>query len=141
MNAVIKTTATGTIVGPNAVAALQWDVASLTLRLVQSVTAVIASSTSSITSGVGGVVETQYNSSTGAWSFWINRTSAGSGTQTATLSSSNGMNLCDQFGISGNAEYFDGSIGEIIMYDLSGGIPSGSRTSIENNQQTYWGTP
>jgi hypothetical protein len=41
----------------------------------------------------------------------------------------------------GGAEYLNGNIGEYISYDLVGGIPGASQTSIENNQKAYWGTP
>jgi len=97
----------------------------------------IANSTNALTAATGAVAEVQYNSTTGAYAFWINRASGGMGSSAQTIGSD-----YFQLGDYGNAALpFDGFIGEYISYDLVGGIPSGSQTSIENNQKTYWGTP
>ena len=97
----------------------------------------IGQSSNTITAATGAVAEAQYNSTTGAFSFFINRVSGGTGTSTQTLSAAN-----LQLGSFNNAnETYDGLIGEYIAYDLVGGIPTASQTSIENNQKAYWGTP
>ena len=41
----------------------------------------------------------------------------------------------------GGSESFSGVMGEVVMYDLVGGIGSPDRTAIEANQKAYWGTP
>lgn len=108
------------------------------LEILAELVASIATSTSGISSLTGAVVESQYNSSTGLWSFWIDRTAVGSGTQIQALGASTSVIGIGEFE---TQEPLDGSIGELIMYDLVGGIPTASQTSIENNQKAYWGTP
>jgi Alpha-L-arabinofuranosidase B, catalytic len=107
-----------------------------TLKLTSPAVADVGISTGAVTRGTASVVESQYNSTTGAFAFWIDGASAGSGTNAMSLSAGT-VNI----GNDGFGDHVSGSIGEIIMYDLVGGIPSGSRTSIEANQKTYWGTP
>jgi hypothetical protein len=143
-NAVVLNTATSAaqgIASGSVSAALEWRVDSTapqTLHLLKAATATIDTSLTSnpLTASVAAVVEVQYNSSTGAIAFWVNRTTAGTNTNAQTLTAAN---LYLGYG-DGDASW-SGEIGEYISYDLAGGIPSGSRTSIENNQQTYWGTP
>jgi alpha-L-arabinofuranosidase B-like protein len=96
-----------------------------------------ATSTNAVTAATGAVVENQYNSTTGAFSFFINRASGGTGTSVQSFPADTTL-----LGDYGNGFFkLDGFIGEAISYDLVGGIPSASQTSIENNQKTYWGTP
>jgi len=109
------------------------------LRILSESTASIAVSSAGITTNTGAVVENQYNSSTGAWSFWIDGGAQGTGTQAQALSA--GTSTIGAANSSSPGSPIDGSIGEVVMYDLVGGIPSGSRTSIEANQKVYWGTP
>ncbi len=144
MNAVlnISSNITAQIIGPGTSARQAWDISGLNVRITSALTAVIATSTSPIVAGTPSLVEMQYEPVGGAWNIWIDRVGAGSGTAANSFgANSQGTFLADEFGISGNANYFDGSFGELIMYDLAGGISSGNRTSIESNQHTYWGTP
>lgn len=130
---------TGAMVAGVSSGGLEWRVDATTgdMELLSAGTAGIATSTSAVSFATGAVVESSYNSSSGAWAFWINRSTAGAGTQTQSLSAS-ALRVGRQ--ISPN-ESFDGSIGEVILYDLIGGISGGARLQIENNQKTYWGTP
>lgn len=122
-----------------ATGALEWRVDSAgTLDLLKANTASIGTSSSALTTATGAIVEAQYNSTTGAFSFWINRTAAGTGTSIQTLTAGTSQLMA---GRATSGESFNGSIGEIIEYDLVGGIPGASQTSIENNQRAYWGTP
>jgi hypothetical protein len=98
----------------------------------------IGVASNAVTAGVASVVEAEYNSTTGAFGIWIDRVN-GAG-PTASAQTLNSGNL--QLGAYANAaEKYDGFIGEFISYDLVGGIPGASQTSIENNQKAYWGTP
>jgi hypothetical protein len=77
-NAVIQMTslaAYGAITGPSTVQALEWrvDATAGTLNMISASVAGIGTSSNSVTAGVGAVVEAQYNLSTGAFSFWIDR--------------------------------------------------------------------
>jgi len=121
---------------------LEWRVDQTTgdLELLKAGVASIGTSSSGVSSLTGAVVESQYNSSTGAWSFWINASAVGTGTSAQTMTASNFL-LGAGFGLNADQDNLDGSVGELIMYDLVGGIPSGSRTAIEANQKAYWGTP
>jgi hypothetical protein len=141
MNAVADSngSAVSGIVGGSAGNNLEWRVDSSTLLmgLIASATAGLGTSTLPQAAS-GSVLEMQYNSSTGAGSFWVDRASAG------TFSSAHTFAGGGQITIGGNtfnSEFFGGSIGEVIMYDLAGGVPTGTRTSIEANQKAYWGTP
>lgn len=98
----------------------------------------IGTSSNSLTATVGSVVEVQYNSVSGAFSFWVDRASGGTGTVPQTLGADT-----IQLGAYANAASlaYDGFIGEYISYDLVGGIPGASQTSITLNQKAYWGTP
>jgi Alpha-L-arabinofuranosidase B, catalytic len=97
----------------------------------------IAESTNAVTAATGAVVENQYDSTTGAWAFWINRASGGTGSSPQTFPADTVL-----LGDYGNGFFkLDGSIGEYIAFDLVGGIPTASQTSIENNQKAFWGTP
>jgi hypothetical protein len=138
---VLNTSSTGAngIASGSVSGGLEWRVNSSsgqTLQLLKAAVASIAISSNSLTVSVGAVAETQYNSSTGAWAFWINRSSGGTGTVAETMTAAT---LRIGYG-DGDADW-SGEIGEYISYDLVGGIPSGSQTSIENNQKAYWGTP
>jgi hypothetical protein len=107
------------------------------MTLVKSNIVGIGTSTLGVSNATGAVFESQYNPSTGAFSFWLDRAAAGTGTNVQTFSAAT-----TQIGINGGTQApFDGSMGELISYDLVGGIPSGSRTTIETNQKAYWGTP
>jgi len=119
--------------------ALEWRVDNAgTLSILKASTASIGTSSSSLTTATGAIVEAQYNSTTGAFSFWVNRTAAGTGTSIQALTAGTSQLMA---GRGAGSESFTGSIGEIIEYDLVGGIPGTSQTSIENNQRAYWGTP
>jgi len=137
-NAVISwTSGTGGIVGASGSGGMEWRVDGPTISLLKAQTAGIGTSTLSLTAATGAVVEAQYNSSSGAFSFWLNRATAGTGTSAQTLTATT-----SQIGIgSGISEPFNGSIGEVILYDLVGGIPGASQSSITLNQKAYWGTP
>ena len=140
-NAVISVAslaATNAIAGPSGPEALYFRVdTSGVLDLENAGIIAIGTSSNAVTVATGAVVEAQYNSTTGAFSFFINRASGGTGTSTQTFTA---RNL--QLGSFSNAgETYDGLIGEYIAYDLVGGIPTASQTSIENNQKAYWGTP
>lgn len=99
--------------------------------------AAIGTSTSSITASTGAILESQYNSTSGAWAIWVNRVAAGTGTSAQTLTLGHTFIAAGP----GPGTFFSGSIGELISYDLVGGISGASQTIIENNQHTYWGTP
>lgn len=137
-NAVISwTSGTGGIVGASGAGGLEWRVDGPTMSLLKAQTAGIGTSTLSLTAATGAVVEAQYNSTTGLYSFWLNRAAAGSATLAQALTATT-----SQIGVgSGISEPFNGSIGEVILYDLGGGIPGASQTSITLNQKAYWGTP
>lgn len=142
MNAVADFTGSsidGGIVGGSVTNNLEWrvDVTTLNIELLASSTANLGTATLSQNAS-GSVLEVQYNSSTGAGSFWVDGAAAGTFTNAHAFA---GGGVTSIGANSGNAEYFNGQIGEVIMYDLVGGIPSGTRTSIESNQKTYWGTP
>jgi hypothetical protein len=127
------------IVGGSASNNLEWrtNFSSLTMTTLASVTASLGTSSSGVTA-TGSVAEMQYESVGGVGSFWIDGAAAGTYTTAHTFSGGGAI----QIGTDGAAtEPSQGSIGEIVMYDLVGGIPSGSRTSIEANQKAYWGTP
>lgn len=129
----------GAIVGGTAGNNLEWrvDNSTLIMELLADATAGLGTATIAQTT-TGSVLELQYNSSTGAGSFWVDAAAAGTFTSAHTFAGSTQM----QIGLdSPSSEGFDGSLGEVVMYDLVGGIPSGSRTSIEANQKAYWGTP
>jgi hypothetical protein len=141
-NAVIQIASTAfnqAISGPASGAGLEWRFNSSTgtMSLLKATVANIGTSTNAVAASTAAVAESQYNSSTGAFAFWINRASGGTGTQAESLAAGT-QNLGAAVAAS---EFFNGSIGEYISYDLVGGIPSGSQTSIENNQKAYWGTP
>lgn len=126
------------IAGPSGVQALYWrgDTGGI-LDLENAAVGAIGTSSNAVTANVGAVVEAQYNSTTGAFSFFINRASGGTGSSAQTLSAAH-----LQLGSFDNSnEKYDGLIGEYIAYDLVGGIPTASQTSIENNQKAFWGTP
>jgi Alpha-L-arabinofuranosidase B, catalytic len=102
----------------------------------------LASNTSSLaTSSVAGVTtgsiyEVQYNTGSGG-TLWVDSTSAG----TPGAHAFAGGSTFQAFEDGASLETGDMKIGELVMYDLVGGIPSGSRTAIEANQKAYWGTP
>lgn len=141
-NAIISwTSGDSGISGGNAAnGALEWrvDLGTGILELLKASVASIGTSSISVTTATGALVEAQYNSSTGAFSFWVNRSAAGTGTSAQTLTAGN-VKLFSGYG--SNNDSFNGSIGEVIMYDLVGGIPGASQTSITANQSSYWGTP
>ena len=120
--------------------AFEWRIDATTgdLEILNANNASLGVSTAGISSFTGAVIENQYNSSTGAFSFWINRSAVGTGTQTTTFTSTTPFAIGVKDLVN---EFINGSIGELIIYDLVGGIPGASQTSIENNQKTYWGTP
>jgi hypothetical protein len=131
----------GTIAGGDvgsAAGPLQWRVDQTTgvLRILSGGVASIATSSVGLSSLTGAVVETQYNSSTGAYSFWINNAAQGSGTQAQSLVAGH-----LEIGQKSGGEGLVGSLGEYVAYDLVGGIPGGTRSSIAANQKAYWGTP
>lgn len=140
-NAVVSlsTAAFGAITGGNS-GTFEWRVDQTTgdMEILNANTLSIGTSTSGLSSGVGAVVENQYNSSTGVWSFWLNRAAVGTGTQTTTFGTAVPFNIGSK---DGSSESANGSIGEVIIYDLVGGIPGASQTAIENNQKAFWGTP
>jgi hypothetical protein len=128
------------ISGPSAVNGLEFriDNTAGTITVNQGFISAIATSSGALTAATGAVAEIQYNSTTGAYGVWINRTSAGSGTAAAVTFAATTLEL----GIMLPAvDKYDGLMGEYIAYDLVGGIPGASQTSITNNQHTYWGTP
>jgi hypothetical protein len=139
-NAVVSINLTnGAVVGPSVNGGLIWRVDSTgPMELLYDATASLVTSSSNVSAATGAVIEVQYNDTSKAYSFFINAASAGSGTG-PTLG---GLTAATQMlSLNRNGESLDGSLGEVILYDLVGGIPSGSRTSIEANQKTYWGTP
>lgn len=142
-NAVISwTSGTGAISGGKITpsGALEWRVDNTTgtLNLLKAGTASIGTSSTPVTTATGAITEVQYNSSTGLYSFWVNRSAAGTGTSAQTLTAATSQLFA---GSGSGAESFNGSIGEVIMYDLVGGIPGASQSSITLNQKAYWGTP
>lgn len=143
LNAVLAmsggTTTYGIVGGSGAGNNFYWRVTTGTL-LMEDLASVSASlGTANIAQNVtGSVLETQYNSSTGAGSFWVDGAAANTFTSAHTMAGGGAIQIGND---TPSAQAANGSIGEIVMYDLVGGIPSGSRTSIETNQKTYWGTP
>ena len=128
---------TSAICGTAAAGGLEWRVnADGTMSFIRSSVVGIASSSAAVTANVGAVLESQYNNVTGAFSFWANRASKGTGTATSAMSAATA-----RIGASSGGDQFDGLFGEYIAYDLVGGIPGATQTAIQNNQQTYWGTP
>ena len=127
------------LVGGTVANNLYWrdDITTLTASLLAAATSVIATATTAQTS-TGSVIESQYNSSTGTTSFWVDGAAAGTATNAKTFAGGGTILVGqDTASSAGNNE----KLGELIMYDLVGGIPSGSRTTIEANQKAYWGTP
>lgn len=97
----------------------------------------VATSTSGVSVSTGSIIELQYNATSGAWSYFINRVAAGTGTnvQTPTAGSS-------YFGATtGPAGFLNGTVGETIQYDISGSFVGPNQTTLTANQHTYWGTP
>lgn len=137
MNAVTAMSVAGAIIGGTANNNLFWDNlnGSSNMRLLASQIAVLGTSTSGSTS-TGSVIEVQYNASTGAGSFWVDGAAAGTFTNAHTFAGGGAFEVVNDISQGGS-----GNFGELVMYDLVGGIPSGSRTSIEANQKAYWGTP
>jgi hypothetical protein len=141
MNAVLASTVLSggqNIVGPGLSARFTWDMNNLTPRILSALTTLIATANTALTVSTGAVTEVQYNATTGAYAFWKNGSADGSGTQTGSFGANSGTFIGDQFGISGNAQYFDGPIGEVIEYDAAG---FSRISSIQTDQKTYWGTP
>jgi hypothetical protein len=119
--------------------ALQWRINSSggVQALLANGVAGIGTSSSGVTLSQAAVVENQYNSSTGAYSFWMDGAAVGTGTQAQALTSNiASIGAC---GLALTVESFNGAIGEIVMYDQVGNF--GSRSTIEANQKAYWGTP
>lgn len=142
-NAILSITSTTTKKGISSsllAGGLEWavNITTNTFQMDAANTAAIATSTGSLTVSTGAIAEVQYNSVTGAWAYWINSATSGSGTKTQTLTQNSPFLLGTYLQ---GAQYFDGLIGEYIAYDLVGGIPSASQTALEANQKTYWGTP
>lgn len=116
---------------------LYWRVDSSgpTLSLLASVTANIGTSSGNMTA-TGSVIEAEYNSSTGAWSHWIDGAASGSGTNARTFAGGGVI----QVGLdTASSEAGNGNTGELVMYDQVGSFAS--RTTVEANQKAYWGTP
>jgi hypothetical protein len=116
----------------------EWRFSGGNVQLMKSASALVGASTSSPASGTAALLEVQYNQASGLWSHWTNRTAAGTGTNVYAMTAYPSMFFC---GIGVGNECFNGAVGEIIIYDLVGGIPGASQTSITLNQKTYWGTP
>jgi Alpha-L-arabinofuranosidase B, catalytic len=94
-------------------------------------------SSGSITSGTAGVFETDYDASSGAWSFWIDGSASGTGTNLLTFSASTfqfGNNVNGGFG-----QVTDATMGEFIEIDQVGAFSG--RAALQTNQKAYWGTP
>jgi hypothetical protein len=131
-------TVTGGRSGTNG--ALQWRIdggGAGTQSLLSNGVAGIGTSSSPLTVSQAAVIESQYNSSTGAYSFWLNGATSGTGTQARTLNANiASIGAC---GLALQTETFNGAIGEIVMYDQVGSFAS--RAAVAANQKAYWGTP
>ena len=118
--------------------ALGWQVNGTNHVELDKINAVsIIASTGTVPLGAGVIIEVQYNSVSGAASIWVNRSASGTATSAQSLTAGK-----TQFGAHLAAGgFWDGPVGEALQYDLVGGIPGASQTSIVNNQHSYWGTP
>jgi len=127
------------ITGPNLSSGLEWRMnASGAMELLSSGASSIATSTAGATANVASVVEASFDGTT--YAFWIDGTAKGTGSN-ATSFTARTLNLGVQDSDSTKDDGMTGSIGEYVAYDTVGALSSGTRTSIEANQKTYWGTP
>jgi hypothetical protein len=106
-------------------------------RLIAPGAAVIGAATNPVSTSTGNVLEAYYDASTGSYSFYLDGTANGSGTNLQKALAGGNVGLCGyQFG-----QTCKGQDGEQIIYDTPGALSSSDRGKIEANQKAYWGTP
>lgn len=129
----------GALLGASATGGFLFRVEATTgnLQLLKQAALNLATSTSGIAAATASVMEASYNPSSGAYTFYVDGTAAGSGTNAQTMTAATPY----LGGTNGAGDTFAGEIGELVITDASGDIPSGTRTAIEDNMQAYWGTP
>jgi len=117
--------------------ALQVNNAARTITGTKANTSNIYTGTGTVTANTNDILETQYNNTTGVLSEWINGTAAGTGTASVVTFTAQNVAL----GACAGSADWNAAIAEFIAYDVVGGIPSGSQSSIVANQTAYWGIP
>ncbi len=111
----------------------EFDIYSSSLRIANSIVAVIAYSTTTLTSGAWFQGNVTYNDSTGAYAFRVARTAAGSGTNAQTIT----VGTTTIGAIPGYGDYLNGKVAEIIIYNRV--LSSTEITTVENYLYTKWG--
>jgi hypothetical protein len=109
--------------------------------LINNATAGIGISNLTMSTSQTNIAEAQWDpvNGPGNFEFWTNRTADTPGTQNASISAGTTIRLGAPYPTSGNS--FNGYIGEWLVFDVSGGISSGNRTTNENDQHTFYSTP
>lgn len=104
------------------------------LQIVQSFTAVIATSSLTLAANTWYQCNMTYDDSSGVWAIRVARTAAGGGTSSGTISSqTNGVFYDPQT----NTQDFPGMCAELIVYNRV--LTSGEITSVETYLNSKWG--
>lgn len=138
VNAVVNCTnsaAARTILGGSSNACIQYRIDATTAKttLLSQNTAAIGSSTSSVNLGSFDILGASYNATSGAYAFFLNGSSNGSGTQIRSIT--NPINILGTKGA--GLEPFLGSMSEVILFNTA--LSTSQRQRLERNQGKYYG--